>query len=693
MINDCQAGTPPTLSDGVGCTDDSCDEVNDTVVHAPNDGFCDDQAFCNGSETCDALNDCQAGTAPVIDDGVVCTLDSCDELADAVVHTPSDALCDDALFCNGAESCDGLNDCQAGVAIDCSDGFVCTVDSCDETGDLCVSDSVSCVCGDGEVFPPEQCDPPDALTCDVDCTLLAATTTTSSTTTQSSTTTTSITTTTVPCGNGSIDPGEECDPPDGITCDPTCQSILCGDGNLQPGEACDDGNVLPGDGCSADCQLEQKFCLPGRNVAVGGGANRVAFVSDVDWLGSNSDGNEEIFFFDKKVFDKAVKKRVRKGEIKQIVESQLLADNAADFFEQLTDTLAPVVNEAPTISRTGRMVAFVSSGDLLADGSNADGNREIFRMDRKKLAKQDPAALRQVTSSSGVDNLNPNLRASRGRILVFDSPANLVPDHCVGGRTDLDVCSSNADCVDTGGDNGVCGNPEQNRELFIWIERAALGSGLALRQITAAPSGDSSVGRSVNFNTRATAFSSTANFLGNNPDGNSEIYRILRKFETLVPITSVDVADGESSQPAQSRRRRIAFVSTASLDATADNSDGNNEVVLWRETAPPSFRQFNSTASCANGSPSIDARGRFVVYHSTCDLIPSLGNPNQSIFIWDDVKGGFLPLVIRGPGATASGAPQATRRARVIAFEGDVGGANPSVCFFDTKDELLEVLQ
>ena len=58
-------GTPVDVDDGVGCTDDSCDEANDVVVNALNDGLCDNGAFCDGSETCDAVNDCQAGTSPV----------------------------------------------------------------------------------------------------------------------------------------------------------------------------------------------------------------------------------------------------------------------------------------------------------------------------------------------------------------------------------------------------------------------------------------------------------------------------------------------------------------------------------------------------------------------------------------------------------------------------------------------------
>ena len=61
----------------------------------------------------------------------------------------------------------------------------------------------------------------------------------------------------VACGNGTLDPGEECD--DGNTddtdaCPSTCRNATCGDGFVWAGaEECDDGNALPGDGCETDC--------------------------------------------------------------------------------------------------------------------------------------------------------------------------------------------------------------------------------------------------------------------------------------------------------------------------------------------------------------------------------------------------------------------------------------------------------
>ncbi len=127
----CEAGTAMDCDDGVSCTNDSCNEGTDSCDNVADDANCDDGAFCNGAETCDAVNDCQAGTAPDCDDGVGCTNDSCNEGSDSCDNVADDANCDDGAFCNGAETCDAVNDCQAGTN-PCSGG-----QTCNETTDIC----------------------------------------------------------------------------------------------------------------------------------------------------------------------------------------------------------------------------------------------------------------------------------------------------------------------------------------------------------------------------------------------------------------------------------------------------------------------------------------------------------------------------------------------------------------------------
>jgi hypothetical protein len=182
----CQAGTAPVVDDGVVCTDDSCDETNDVIVNTPNNGKCDNGLWCDGAETCDATKDCQAGTAPVVDDGVACTDDLCDETTDKVVHTPVDSRCSDndvcngvetcdpstgctnpddlvcnnGQFCDGEETCDAIAGCQDGADPLVDDGIACTDDSCDETTDKVVHTPVDSRCSDNDVCNGvETCDP------------------------------------------------------------------------------------------------------------------------------------------------------------------------------------------------------------------------------------------------------------------------------------------------------------------------------------------------------------------------------------------------------------------------------------------------------------------------------------------------------------------------------------------------------
>ncbi|MFH0983586.1 MAG: S8 family serine peptidase [Planctomycetota bacterium] len=121
----CQAGSDPC----VGLF--GCDEVNDVCVECFDDGDCDDGLFCNGVETCDVLGVCQDGTAVDCSDGVGCTDDSCNESTDSCNHVANNSLCDDGLFCNGTETCHVTLDCQAGTD-------PCAPDPCDEINDRCV---------------------------------------------------------------------------------------------------------------------------------------------------------------------------------------------------------------------------------------------------------------------------------------------------------------------------------------------------------------------------------------------------------------------------------------------------------------------------------------------------------------------------------------------------------------------------
>jgi hypothetical protein len=137
----CQAGANIDCDDNVPCTSDACDEDNDTCTHDTADAACDDGLFCNGAETCDAVLGCQAGADP-------CPNTACDDTSDACVDCQTDPDCDDGLFCNGVETCDG-GTCVAGLAVQCDDGVTCTIDSCNEATNACANTLNDAACNNG----------------------------------------------------------------------------------------------------------------------------------------------------------------------------------------------------------------------------------------------------------------------------------------------------------------------------------------------------------------------------------------------------------------------------------------------------------------------------------------------------------------------------------------------------------------
>ncbi len=158
--NLCQAGTPVACDDGVACTDDVCDEAADACTFPPNDAFCSNGLFCDGAETCDPVAGCQDAPPVDCDDGVACTVDSCDEAADACNNSPDDGVCDNGLFCDGAEVCDTALGCQNAPPIDCDDGVGCTADACNEATDSCDNVADDAVCDNGLFCDgAETCDP------------------------------------------------------------------------------------------------------------------------------------------------------------------------------------------------------------------------------------------------------------------------------------------------------------------------------------------------------------------------------------------------------------------------------------------------------------------------------------------------------------------------------------------------------
>jgi|GEM_PF-3003553 len=156
----CVGGSAYDCSDGIGCTADECNEASDSCTNTPVDVVCDNGLWCDGSEFCDAALGCQSGTPPYEDDGVGCTDEACDEQRDKIIHLANDENCDNGLWCDGAETCHAKQGCKPGRPVDCSandlpiiatctnnpdkiiftwDFFPGFISACDDASDSCTS--------------------------------------------------------------------------------------------------------------------------------------------------------------------------------------------------------------------------------------------------------------------------------------------------------------------------------------------------------------------------------------------------------------------------------------------------------------------------------------------------------------------------------------------------------------------------
>ena len=216
-------------------------------------------------------------------DGDGCSAD-CKLKGAGCVCTPGEQCVCPVVKCGngtieGSETCDDGNTASKdGCSSTCQveDGYECRV-----PGKRCTPK-----CGDGRIIGSETCDDGNNTSgdgCSSTCQIEPGATCP----------TPGKACTKAVCGNGKVESGELCDcgtdpknlPGDckavnGLfygdgkgcskTCtkEPNCQdssgktqacTTSCGDGNLDPGEDCDDGNGLDGDGCSSKCKSEGGF--------------------------------------------------------------------------------------------------------------------------------------------------------------------------------------------------------------------------------------------------------------------------------------------------------------------------------------------------------------------------------------------------------------------------------------------------
>jgi hypothetical protein len=153
------AGDPCPGPNGDGNCSESCDETGDTCTAPdPNGASCDDALFCNGTDTCDAgLCGVHAGDPCPGPDGDGNCSESCDEAGDTCTAAdPNATPCTDALFCNGPDSCSG-GACTAHAGDPCAGGPECA-NVCNEALDSCALPGSPPCTTDGNVCTDDHCD-------------------------------------------------------------------------------------------------------------------------------------------------------------------------------------------------------------------------------------------------------------------------------------------------------------------------------------------------------------------------------------------------------------------------------------------------------------------------------------------------------------------------------------------------------
>jgi cysteine-rich repeat protein len=160
---------------GEGCDDgnvDPCDGCSASCQPDFNGSACDDGDVCTtgdvcqcDSADCSGFGTCQGGGQLNCDDGIGCTVDVCLP-GTGCVHGPFNALCNDGNGCT-QDTCDPTTGCTHGPT-NCDDGNSCTIDSCDASLGCRHPITAACLvpilatilerCGDGHVDPEEECD-------------------------------------------------------------------------------------------------------------------------------------------------------------------------------------------------------------------------------------------------------------------------------------------------------------------------------------------------------------------------------------------------------------------------------------------------------------------------------------------------------------------------------------------------------
>ncbi len=333
------------------------------------------------------------------------------------------------------------------------------------------------------------------------------------------------------------------------------------------------------------------------------------------------------------------------------------------------------------------------------------------------------ATAHRVTNTKNGRNEQPTLDR-RGYNVVFVSNS----DHLAG----VAVPASGAfdfDATGNGFSSGTVAGPscpncsaadDSAGNLYLWRRRRKGGQPAnSMRQLTFATSGGFDANEHPDMDSRGrwVTWNSDRDLVGENADGNSEIFLMDLDEDVILQITRTEGGTGNANRTAtvSDRGAIIAFDSTRDFSASArcrrpdgvtpcGNGDGNSEVMYY-ERATGQFTQVTATtgdAGDAQANPRVSADGNFIVFQSTRDFSGALGggitctglggngpcgnDGNGEIMLYDIGQRHLVQVTdtvhqMYCNARTSNQRPEVARKARLIVFQSECERQlNPEGC-------------
>ncbi len=310
-------------------------------------------------------------------------------------------------------------------------------------------------------------------------------------------------------------------------------------------------------------------------------------------------------------------------------------DREADTIERVSvagdGAQTDAASAAPVISADGRYVAFESDADNLVAG-DTNGCTDVFVYDRQT------GTVERVSVSTGgvqgnLDSLAPSISAD-GRYVAFSSSAM----------------------------NLVAGDTNMVADIFVHdlqgatTERVSLADGGVQANNASETPSISGDGRYVAF----TSFAS--NLVAGDTNGFQDVFVFDRQAQTVERVSvASDGSQGTGDTPAISADGRYVAFTTSASTLVAGDTNGVQDVFVHDRTTGETVRaSVASDGTQANGrsyAPSISGDGGYVVYYSRATNLAS-GDTNgvSDIYLRDLTAGRTTRISVTPGGLNASGA-------------------------------------